>query len=55
MRERERESENEKGKIEKRVLNAHLSTRFVITMVKTVDKYTLNSLVSDLFCDRQRM
>jgi len=24
-------------------------------MVKTVNKYTLNSLVSDLFCDRQRM
>ena len=24
-------------------------------MVKTVNKYTLNSLVSDLFCERQRM
>ena len=26
-----------------------------LLMVKTVNKYTLNSLVSDLFCDRQRM
>ena len=26
-----------------------------ILMVKTVNKYTLTSLVSDLFCDRQRM
>ena len=24
-----------------------------LLMVKTVNKYTLNSLVSDLFCDRQ--
>ena len=26
-----------------------------LLMVKTVNKYTLNSLVSDLFCNRQRM
>ena len=26
-----------------------------LLMVKTVNKCTLNSLVSDLFCDRQRM
>ena len=26
-----------------------------LLMVKTVNKYTLNSLVSDLFCDRKRM
>ena len=26
-----------------------------LLMVKTVNKYTLNSLVSDLFYDRQRM
>jgi len=26
-----------------------------LLMVKTLNKYTLNSLVSDLFCDRQRM
>ena len=26
-----------------------------LLMVKTVNKYTLNSQVSDLFCDRQRM
>ena len=26
-----------------------------LLMVKTVNKYTLNSLVSDLFCDIQRM
>jgi len=26
-----------------------------LLMVKTMNTYTLNSLVSDLFCDRQRM
>ena len=39
----------------KRPMGASEARARGLLMVKTVNKYTLNSLVSDLFCDRQRM